>query len=212
MPQSRHWKELQVAVERLRLHFLPNPFDPLGNYSSPLRVQAHTRAFLVLSHAEIETFIEDWAKRIARSSEVCWSKSKKVTAPLAFLIASSAKRIESPKSLGGGIQKDSSQQFSDEVPRVFERFYKQIKGNHGVKEPDVLALLGSIGVPSTSFAPTLLPNLNSLGSLRGEHAHRAAKAVQNVLDPETEYLRVVNVVGDLSSLDAWLFDLNRRIR
>ena len=69
---SRRWKALSRQLEELRRQFLPTAFDPLGNYPKPLRVQAQTRAFLVLSHAELESFLEEWAKDIAQAAEGLW--------------------------------------------------------------------------------------------------------------------------------------------
>jgi hypothetical protein len=62
MSKSRQLKNLEREISVLRDQFLPDVFDPLGVYPNPTRVQAHTRAFLVLSHAEIEAYLEDWAK------------------------------------------------------------------------------------------------------------------------------------------------------
>jgi len=72
MPRSKRWKDLRQEIAALRKQFLPDPFHPLGQYADAARVQAHTRAFLVLSHAEIESYLEGWAKEIARAAERVW--------------------------------------------------------------------------------------------------------------------------------------------
>lgn len=86
--------------------FLPPSFNALGVYPHSTRVQAHTRAFLVLSHAEIESYLEGWAKEITRSCENVWSSSKRVTKPLAFLLVSISERIEAAQTLTEAKGKD----------------------------------------------------------------------------------------------------------
>jgi hypothetical protein len=212
MANSRRWKSLERQVGALRGHFLPDPFDPLGHYADAKRVQAHTRAFLVLGHAEIETFLEEWAKEIARACEQVWTTANKTTSPFTYLVATLSERIAVPDSLSGGTGKDSPTRLSEASIKLFQRYYKGVKDNHGVKEQNVLALLGPLGVPASALGSTLLPNLNSLGTLRGEHAHQSARAVQSVLDPETEHGRVMRLIGELQALDAWLVRYRRQIR
>lgn len=212
MGTSKRLKDLKRQIGTLRKHFLPNPFDPLGRYSDQSRSHAHTRAFLVLSHAEVETYFEDWAKEIARACEVVWTSSGKITEPLGFLLSTLSERVEIPMTLAGPRVKDSRQRLTDASVKLFQRYYKLIKDNNGIKERNVLGLFSPLGIPAVAFGPTLLPNLDSLGELRGEHAHQSARAVQTVLDPETEYNRIVTLVDDLKTLDDWLAKYKSRIR
>jgi len=212
MPTSKRWKHLRAEVETLRKQFLPDPFDPLGVYVGQAGVQAHTRAFLVLTHAEIESYIEEWAKEIARSSEVLWQASRRIAQPLHFLLASISDGIDLPPTLIGPKVRDSQQRLEDEMIKLFQKYYKRINDNHGIKEANILSLFGPLGVPATAFGPTLLPNLDYFGELRGTHAHHSAKAVVTPLDPETEYQRAVDLVTDLTDLDLWLVQTKRRIR
>jgi hypothetical protein len=85
---SQLWRQAQSQVELLRKQFLPAAFDPLGNYKNPTLVQAHARAFLLLTHAEFESYLEASAKSIARASETVWTKSRRATPPLTHLWAS----------------------------------------------------------------------------------------------------------------------------
>lgn len=212
MTHSTRWRGLTREIGTLRRHFLPDAFDPLGVYTNSARVQAQTRAFLVLSHAEIESYLEEWAKEIARASEVVWVSTGKVTKPLAFLLLTLAERIDIPMTLAGPKGKDSPQRFAEASVKLFDKYYKQIKDNNGIKERNVLALFAPLGIPATALGSTLLPNLDNLGSIRGTHAHLSAKAVQTVVDPETEYNRVTALVSELGVLDEWLVSYKRRIR
>ena len=211
MANSRAWIELKRQIEILRRQFLPASFDPLGRYDEEDRVQAHTRAFLVLSHAEVETFIEDWAKDIARKAETVWNSSQKTTEPLAIMMA----HLGTALTISETYQKpaeDSRSRYSDACTKVIKSFYERIKKNNGVKEKNFLTLFAPLGVPAVATGLTLLPNLNTFGANRGDHAHHAARAVANPLDPETEYKFVKQVLNDLDVLDKWLVGYRRRIR
>jgi hypothetical protein len=130
---------------------------------------------------------------------------------LAFLFATLSDRLEVPRALGPKV-KDSPQRLAEASERLFQKYYKHIKDNHGIREKNVLALFAPLGIPAGVLGSTLLPNLDSLGALRGAHAHQSAKAVATILDPETEYNRVTGLVDDLVVLDEWLGQYKRRVR
>lgn len=160
----------------------------------------------------MESFFEDWAKDLARTCEKAWTTSGKVTKPLAYLYATQkgGKEIRTP--LSNPAAKDITQVFDDTSKRLFQKYYKRIKDNNGIKESNVLSLFDPLGVPASAWGSTLLPNLDSFGELRGEHAHRSAKAVVNLLDPETEYKRVTALAAELQSFDEWLVAYKRGIK
>ncbi|HEY6987657.1 MAG TPA: HEPN domain-containing protein [Bryobacteraceae bacterium] len=181
-------------------------------YADSKRVQAHTRAFLVLSHAEIESYLESWAKEITRSCESVWKAANRVTKPLAFLLVSISERIEAGQTLSETKGKDVPTRLEESARRLFEKHYTQVKNNHGIKEKNFWSLLGPLGVPVTALPSTLLPNLDSLGEIRGQHAHQSIKAVASVLDPETEYKRVSDLVDELKTFDEWIAKYKHAIR
>ena len=134
MGVSRRWNGLRREIDALRAVFLPTSFHPLGEYPDSRRVQAHTRAFLVLSHAEIESYLESWAKEITRSCESVWKAANRVTKPLAFLLVSISERIEAGQTLSETKGKDMPTRLEESARRLFEKHYTQVKNNHGIKE------------------------------------------------------------------------------
>jgi hypothetical protein len=211
MASSKPWKTLRAEIEKLREQFLPDPFDPLGSYPDETKVQAHARAFLVLCHAEFESYVEGLAKEITRSSEVLWNTSRKASVPLQFLFVTRAQKLVVPEKVSAGAS-DIPQRLADELVKVFQNFYKEIKDNNGIKEKNILALFGPLGISSASFGATLLPNLDSFGFLRGTHVHHSIHAIGTPLDPESEYKRAVDLANDLLNLDGWYLQTKRKIR
>lgn len=212
MAQSKRWHDLRREALALRRHFLPRTFDLLGQYSRPTQVQARTRAFLVLSHAEVETYLEGWAKEIARKCETVWQSTGKVTPPLAVLIVTSGHRVTVADKLATKPELEIPRLVEGVIDKRLQEFYKQIRDNNGVKEKNVLSMFSPLGAPNTAFGSTLLPNLDSFGSLRGEYAHNSAQAVKAVPDPEVEYKRVIDLVDELKVLDEWLMQCRQRVQ
>jgi hypothetical protein len=208
---SRRLRDLDGQIDVLRTRFLPDPFDPLGQYPDPEEIQDYSRAFVVLSHAELESYIEGWAKDIARVAEEVWKRATRVTPPLAFLLASIGERIKIAETLSAGGD-DSHARLQSLITKVFQVYYRRIKDNNGIKEKNVLRLFDALGVPAAAYSSTLLPALEYVGSIRGQHAHASAGAVQSPLDPETELKRIKGVVAELQQFDAWLTAYKRRIR
>ena len=221
---NKDWKNCETKVAIAKSDFDAGVTDLLRVFGEnlarkPDSVQfnraifdALTRAFLVLCHAEIETYLEEWAKEIARSSEKVWNASGKITLPMGFLLATLSEGIGVPDNLVTPNSKDSPERLKEESVRLFQEFYKRIKDNHGIKERNVLDLFAPLGLPSSALGATLLPDLESLGKRRGLHAHHSVKAVLNTLDAETEYKSVKSVVKQLIQLDEWLVKYKRGIR
>jgi hypothetical protein len=202
---------LRGAVEQLRKHLLPKAFDPLGNYKDFARIQSRTRSFLVLSHAEIETYLEQSAKDIAKASETLWKSKERIARPLAHLLVAIGGKMQAPDKIHS-TDGDPPKRFDTFLTELFQTYYRRINENHGVKEQNVSQLFVPLGVPQEAFAATLLPGLDSLGNLRGDHAHHSSKSVRNLLDPETEYKKITEVIADLGKFDEWVVAYRKSIR
>lgn len=212
MAQSRRWQSLDNEIESLRKFLLPTKFDRLGQYARPRLTQARTRAFLVLSHAELESFFEQWAKEIARKSEEIWKNNRRMTQPLAALMATTENHVVVNDKQTLDPQDMITAQVDKFVQQRYEAYYKIIKDNHGIKEINLMRLLTPLGIPGSVFGSTLLPSLNSFGSSRGLHGHNSVRSIQSVLDPETEYNRAKSLATDLKALDNWLVQYRKKLR
>ena len=210
MTISKRWKALDRQVEVLRKQFLPSQFNPQATYPRISLVREHARAFLLLSHAELETYLEDWAKDLTHASQETWNKTGKVTQHFAFLIATCEGHVEIPEKLNTGVA-DTTQVIQKLGRKVFQAHFKRVKDNHGIRESNLLALFFPLGISLTQVDTMLMPNLHSLGGIRGQYAHRSRSANVAPIDPEVEYKRVRAAVDQLKAFDEWLVAARRRI-
>jgi len=136
-----------------------------------------------------------------------------VSRPMACMLCVLAERVKLPKAPVGASTDDMSQRLEEAVQRAFTGYYTSVNENHGIKEQNVWALFGPLGVPNDVLGGTLLPDLESYGKHRGAHAHQSmAQAVVSVLDPETEFNRVKQIAAQLKPLDAWVSAQKRALR
>lgn len=214
MPASKRWNALKKEVEKFRRQFLPATFSPTGAYPGSARVQAHTRAFVVLCHAEVESYLEAWAKEIARKAEDAWTSNVSISEPLTFLVATHGKSVVVSDNINDPSADDVRKRFGEIAQKRLHDFYKLVADNNGIKEHNVAKLFAPLGVPSTAYGANLLTKLESLGARRGTHAHNSSKlaAVINVLDPKTEYDSMMDLVNELEPLDLWFGQYKKKIR
>ncbi|MDC6129325.1 HEPN domain-containing protein [Burkholderia gladioli] len=204
MAATSRWVDLETEIEKIRRVFLPAAFDPSGTYPDQLLVHTHTRAFLLLSHAEIEHFLEVSAKAIARTAEDSWKLHGKFYKPTAFIAAAHSVRVPVNEKVAGTSKGDFGQVFSQSLLAAFAEFYKVIKENNGIKEHNFAKMFTPIGLSISDLSGTLLTRLDALGEKRGAEAHNSGKSVPVLLDPETEYKSVKELVADLELLDSFL--------
>ena len=208
MPSGR----FQLFVERIdeiRSHLLPDPFNPTGDYTDDPTVGTRALSFRVLSHAEVETYLEERVVEIAKVALVAWKKSKTVSIPTLHLLAFSGHQMQvPPEALEPPTENkrkvwkdlvDITERLTNSVTTFINRTSRQ---NHGVKEENLLAMLLPIGFPHDRCDELLLANLNDFGALRGEAAHSSgARQVQQAIDPKNEYDRVQLLILGLVSVD-----------
>jgi predicted nucleotidyltransferase len=208
MRPSRRYKEMARAIEHLRTALLPGTFSDTGTYARPRHVHIRTVSFRVLAHAEIESYLEDRASEIHGVAWELWKKyrqpSHTLTCLLGFSGVSTFPPAESLTVLSGG-----QRHYVDiaiPLDKANNVWKDNLRRNNGLRERDVLSLLLPIGVQHSILDQTLLNDLNSFGSARGEVAHTSTVGVTTFFDPKTEYSRVLQILEALSGLDEALED------
>ena len=158
---------------------------------------ARARAFVVLSHAAIEDYLEGIALEVVdKCIQAFNSDGKARTSLLALLGYGSMSDV--PSSFSGGpwgmrtLLRDS---------RKALRAWTE--ANNGVKAKDVLRLLLPVGVKETDMGSLWLQHMDDLGELRGRVAHHGnPPGAQAPVDPLDTLDHVARVLPTLCRLDA----------
>jgi hypothetical protein len=200
---SAEYTRLEAEIEALRLA-LADRIDPLGNYSEAEK--RRTLAFLVLSHACMEHFVEERCREVLRAARADLNSGHthpSVPSLLAFsgrgdLLAPTAppsRRLEEWRQ---------NHDLTTRVSAVIATLEKTVSDNHGLKESNLVSLLIPLGIRPSDLDQTLVASLNSFGSDRGFAAHVIDRVFRDAIDAGTEVTRVKQLVQLLGKLDAQL--------
>jgi hypothetical protein len=203
---SARFKEVERRLVELRRAFLPATFDPTGTY--PSKQADLTRAYQLLAHAEIESYLEDVAFETVLKTCGKWDKSRRVSRALLSLVAFHGDR---PAAIGdaSAISPRPVRELDDLVNSAKALYSKYVKTeNNGIRAANIRRLLLPAGVGEHELDFTWLAAIDSFGAKRGETAH-TAKSTVSVPDPETEYKAVQDIVVGLGKIDGLLRDLRR---
>ncbi len=188
MPTSVLYNTLSARLIQLDGHLLP-AIDPTLNYSDKDRDL--TRAYCLLCHAEIESYIEGIILQVTTDAYTKWFASKQIISPIIFHLAYSYRhengKKEPPYSM---------------VVKSFKNLEATISGNNGIKESNTTNLLKPIGF---EMDITLQSTLHGFGKTRGQIAHTSFQT-QQPLDPATEKANINQILTALQSFDIDIVD------
>ena len=197
MPSARY-KYLIGRLAQLRKRLLPKVFSPTGSYN--MQQYDKVRAYRLLAHAEVESYLEDRAREIANNAYNKWSVDHRPRAVLINLLAFhlqqeglSAQKLR--EVLGG-----TRQHTGDSVKSATQAYNKMLSDNHGIKEENVLRILLPLGIEAEDIDSVWLSAIHAFGTNRGETAHTSIRT-QQPPDPESEFRVVSSIVGGLRKLD-----------
>lgn len=220
MPSARYL-QLSKAVQDLRRLLLPRNFSATGTYRSPMQMHRRVASFCILAHAEIEHFLEDKALELCSAGTDAWKTHRIANDVVVGLLGFSGRRTETPpkellpkrkrKKLKG--QQPSPKYTDLKEPVMLARAYWDgvHEGNHGIKEEHLLELFLPLGLPPSSFSPTLLGSLTTFGGTRGDLAHKSSVAATTLLDPAVQYKDATDLVNELEALDTLVANAQARI-
>lgn len=191
---------LVLRIRSLRSFFLPPP-NLTGTYSQA--EYDRTAAFLLISHAEIEEFIEQRCLEIVDSVVDAWILDAKPRSTIVALAAFSHSDGENavPKPDDTGPPKIRT------VVREEKRSYsKAVNNNHGIKSENLLRLLIPVGIRESQLPTQFLADMNAFGASRGKLAHNRI-AANNRPDPKDSRRLLTRLVLELRRLDQKLLAL-----
>ena len=178
--------ELRIKTIQKNLDFKQSPLGITAIQSDKLR------AIIVLSHAEIESYIEDLALIKIDEAEVKWKNTKIANHCLASLFINHD-RIETNDTT-----------FTKSF-KIIKEYRKIIEDNHGIKEHNIKNLFGKIGYKIDDFDSVFIANLEAFGSERGAIAHTTATKVTQQMDKSTVINKINDIVRDLKDFQNILF-------
>lgn len=164
---SRFIKTLRKQSGLIERTFINFPYSPAGNYSDPQLLNASS--YILLIHAEIESYIEARVEEHIQFAQRLWLTNRKPTRSLAaFCVYFSGTPVLPTEH---DPQKD---EYGAIVVKAIRSATSKLGSNHGIREKNVMQLLQMIGYDVQTIDPLLIAELETIGSLRGEHAHKSS--------------------------------------
>jgi hypothetical protein len=188
MPTPKRLQRLLTRLDKLEEHFLPASFSLTGSYTR--RQHDHTKAFLLLVHAELESYFEDRARKLAENAQTRYQSKGICTPVLSHLLVyhSAAKDELAPVS-------------PNAASKAVNYYLDHLDKNHGIKEKNLLTIFLPLGIGHAALDARLIAACNQLAQKRGQFAHASFKTHQQV-DPKTERDNIrVNILPELKNLE-----------
>jgi hypothetical protein len=208
---SVEYRRLKKHVANLERALLPPATvlaDPSTNLSTIGGLDYRTAGFLVLCHAEFETYLEDRSRNIAELARTRWlsQKRKSLTLTTISLVAYYGKG-----NIPSAVPKVSHKDFatSDITPLIrdaTDEHLSHVNSNNGIKEKDVVRLLLPIGLRISQMSAFAIAELNAYGAVRGKIAHRS-HSIRAALNARDERDRAQRVLNELLAIDTALSHL-----
>ena len=195
MPTPKRLQRLLTRLDKLEAHLLPAVFSLTGRYTP--RQHDYTKAFLLLVHAELESYFEDRARKLATNAAARYQSKGICTPVLSRLLV----YHHATKDELGGLSPDA-------VRKAINYYLDHLDKNHGIKEKNLLTIFLPLGIGHAHLDAQLIAACNQLSLKRGQFAHASFKTHQQV-DPKTERDNIrLNIVPELKNLEKWLKDLH----
>jgi hypothetical protein len=211
MPSQRY-NLLQRQVAKLERALLP-PAQQLADLSVDLTkidgIENRVAAFVVLCHAELESYLEDRSRAIAERGQFQWLRKKRHS-PCVFSLLAYYADSELPDALP--VVGDADYDRADLTPllrNAVDRHITRINSNNGIKTKDVLALVLPIGLRVGFIPHAAIAELDAYGAQRGAIAHQhQSHRVRASLNARDEKQRADRVLVELAAMDTELSKLS----
>lgn len=173
---------LRQRLEALERALLPPAQDPAGNY--PVEQEFRTRAYLVLAHAEFESYFEEACEKAAKEAQRKLRQGQISMAAVALGTYFSKTPLVVPDTfLGAKNAHRLALQWQARADACFDEYFEAIRHNDGIKQFNLVRLLAPLGIDPANLSAAMLVECDKLGKMRGNLAHGKA---QQVVDPFSE--------------------------
>lgn len=174
------YNQLVKRIDTIKKHF---DFQQGIHGLTPLQ-NDKIKGFLLLCHAEIESYLEDLALSLLDDACTRWRNHHVANYNLSSLFLDSV-RIE---------KKDTVQTRSEQIILTYRNEVQ--KNNHGIKSENIKKLFYPLGYMNDDFDSAFLATLDSFGADRGRVAHTTGRT-STVYDKQTEFDRVDYIITSL---------------
>lgn len=193
MPKSRRLRQLESRITFLESNILPAA-NPTGYYTK-LELDL-IRSYVLLVHAEIESYFEDVAREKVQKALLNWTTNRKKSSCLKAVLAYAGNEISYETT-----RKIDSNNISFRMNKAVNHFVALIQKNHGIKENNIISILIPLGIEITDIDPVWLSTMDAFGNARGSIAHNSI-SILNLIDRNTEVNRINNqILPEIQRLD-----------
>ena len=193
MGNSSRYKKLISRISSLERNLLP-AVKVSGNYSK--KESDMIRSYVLLVHAEIESYFEDVASLKVQQALARWTANRTKSNCLLAIMSFCSNEIN-----WDGIPKVDRLRFNYRINKVVSHFINKLGANHGIKSNHLYKILLPIGIEESDLDNAWLSTMDSFGSQRGSIAHSTISA-QNQIDLVTERNNINNnILPPINDLD-----------
>lgn len=203
---STEYNNLKKRIVLLKENFLPKVRQTTGDYSRQEIEKLH--ALILLSHAEIEAYLEKIALDLVDIAETKWNNNRVINSTLNSLIlfANKISRLHETK------QNDDTADPIEACVKISLRNYREcVKNSNGITIKDIYNLLVPVGFTPSMFEATTLVSLGELAGKRGRIAHSTHRvSAQTAINPFDEATQIDAIIEAIKEIDANFITLRKR--
>jgi hypothetical protein len=166
--------------------------------------QYRLRAYRLLTHAEIESYIEGLILLKINIEKIKWATTKIIPNCFASIMAYS--KQEFPNISNHLAEITTRNDITFRTTTIINNFEAMIKRNNGIKEENIIPLIVPLGIDYSNISQTLLNNLSSFGQNRGNTAHNSSK-VQSPINPVDETNIINQIVQEIQTIDSLIMEI-----
>ncbi|MEY2979387.1 MAG: HEPN domain-containing protein [Prochlorotrichaceae cyanobacterium] len=194
---SQEFKRLANAIDLLKAELLPENLEDDQFPDDLSQSSTQVKAFIALSHAEIEAYIENMAIQIlTQAIENLWKSHKRVSIPvLALMIFFPQRKDNDILKFKRDIQRNKLRTYiDDEIQRVNDTFRQRVKDNHGIREANLYSLLLPLGLEIDIFDNLWIQEIETLANERGTIVHQSRYGTLQPFNPKDKFEQVYKIL------------------
>lgn len=189
MTATKEIKASRIQLKKRILELKKNFSFTQGKDGPTKRQQDKLRGFVLLCHAELESYFENVATLLINNAYSLWLCKKISNYNLTcFLLRYKNKPTKTLK-------------VDCEIFETKKNYINDISNNNGIKSDNIHKLFYCLGYNDDDFSVTLISELSSLGVSRGEIAHLSSYKATSLVDKLTIYSQIDRIMDELVSFE-----------